>query len=33
MVVEIILIPFGDGKGGGINDGDYDVWGPKLRAS
>ncbi len=21
---------FGDGKGGGINDGDYDVWGPKL---
>ena len=21
---------FGDGKGGGINDGDYDVWGPAL---
>jgi len=21
---------FGDGKGGGINDNDYDVWGPKL---
>ncbi|SDL85618.1 TonB-linked outer membrane protein, SusC/RagA family [Catalinimonas alkaloidigena] len=21
---------FGDGKGGGINDSDYDVWGPKL---
>ncbi len=21
---------FGDGKGGGINDGDYDVWGPKF---
>ena len=21
---------FGDGKGGGLNDGDYDVWGPKL---
>lgn len=21
---------FGDGKGGGINDGDYDIWGPKL---
>jgi len=21
---------FGDGKGGGVNDGDYDVWGPKL---
>ena len=21
---------FGDGKGGGLNDGDYDVWGPKF---
>lgn len=21
---------FGDGKGGGINDGDYDIWGPKF---
>lgn len=21
---------FGDGKGGGVNDGDYDVWGPKF---
>ena len=21
---------FGDGKGGGINDGDYDIWGPPL---
>jgi TonB-linked SusC/RagA family outer membrane protein len=21
---------FGDGKGGGVNDGDYDVWGPAL---
>ncbi|PRY39977.1 TonB-linked SusC/RagA family outer membrane protein [Spirosoma oryzae] len=21
---------FGDGKGGGINDGDYDIWGPAL---
>ncbi len=21
---------FGDGRGGGINDGDYDVWGPKF---
>ncbi|MFM9718728.1 TonB-dependent receptor plug domain-containing protein, partial [Streptomyces galilaeus] len=21
---------FGDGKGGGLNDGDYDVWGPAL---
>lgn len=21
---------FGDGKGGGLNDGDYDIWGPKF---
>jgi len=21
---------FGDGKGGGLNDGDYDVWGPRM---
>ena len=24
---------FGNGKGGGINDGDYDVWGPALNLS
>jgi TonB-linked SusC/RagA family outer membrane protein len=24
------LYAFGDGKGGGLNDNDYDVWGPKL---
>lgn len=24
------LYAFGDGKGGGLNDGDYDVWGPAL---
>ncbi|MDO3625652.1 SusC/RagA family TonB-linked outer membrane protein [Mucilaginibacter sp. BT774] len=23
---------FGDGAGGGVNDGDYDVWGPRLNA-
>lgn len=23
---------FGDGSGGGVNDGDYDVWGPRLNA-
>ncbi len=22
---------FGDGKGGGLNDGDYDIWGPKFQ--
>jgi TonB-linked SusC/RagA family outer membrane protein len=22
---------FGDGKGGGINDGDYDIWGPEFK--
>ena len=25
------LYAFGDGKGGGLNDNDYDVWGPKFR--
>jgi TonB-linked SusC/RagA family outer membrane protein len=25
------LYGFGDGKGGGLNDNDYDVWGPKFR--
>lgn len=24
------IYAFGDGKGGGINDGDYDIWGPAL---
>ncbi len=24
------IYAFGDGKGGGINDGDYDIWGPEL---
>jgi TonB-linked SusC/RagA family outer membrane protein len=28
---ENCLYAFGDGKGGGINDNDYDVWGPKFR--
>jgi len=25
------IYAFGDGKGGGLNDGDYDVWGPKFK--
>jgi TonB-linked SusC/RagA family outer membrane protein len=25
------LYAFGDGKGGGLNDNDYDVWGPKFK--
>lgn len=25
------LYAFGDGKGGGLNDNDYDVWGPRFR--
>lgn len=25
------LYAFGDGKGGGLNDNDYDIWGPKFR--
>ena len=28
---ENCLYAFGDGKGGGLNDNDYDVWGPKFR--
>ncbi len=24
------LYAFGDGKGGGLNDNDYDIWGPKF---
>jgi len=26
------LYAFGDGKGGGLNDNDYDIWGPKFRS-
>jgi len=28
---ENCIFAFGDGKGGGLNDNDYDVWGPKFR--
>ena len=28
---ENALYAFGDGKGGGLNDNDYDVWGPKFQ--
>jgi len=28
---ENALYAFGDGKGGGLNDNDYDVWGPKFK--
>jgi TonB-linked SusC/RagA family outer membrane protein len=28
---ENCMYAFGDGKGGGLNDNDYDVWGPKFR--
>ncbi|HZJ59187.1 MAG TPA: SusC/RagA family TonB-linked outer membrane protein [Chitinophagaceae bacterium] len=28
---ENVLYAFGDGKGGGLNDNDYDVWGPKFQ--
>lgn len=27
---ENVLYAFGDGKGGGLNDNDYDVWGPRF---